>query len=75
MHVCVCVYDLPTAIINLQADGTIIIISHPEIDLFQSCINYAFASSKKWFKTKQLKLSFDKTNVMKFCATPKLVLI
>jgi hypothetical protein len=74
----ICINDVPP-IINTQskpvlfADDTSI-ISHPEIDCFQDCMNDVFASLNKWIKTNKLILNFDKTNFKKFC-TKKIVLI
>jgi hypothetical protein len=68
--------DLPPTINSqskpiLFADDTnIIIISHPEINCFQICMNDVFAGLKKWIKDK-LPLNFDKTNFMKFCTANK----
>jgi hypothetical protein len=50
---------------------TNIIISHPEIDCFQICMNDIFGGLNKWIKANKLTLNFDKTNFMKFCTTNK----
>jgi hypothetical protein len=55
----------------LFADDTNIIISHPEIDCFQICMNDVFAGLNKWIKTNKQTLNSDKTNFMKFCTTNK----
>jgi hypothetical protein len=70
--------DLPPTINSqskhlLFADDTniIIIISHPEINCFQICMNDVFAGLNKWIKAHKFTLNFDKTNFMKFCTTNK----
>jgi hypothetical protein len=68
--------DLPPTI-NSQskpiifADDTNIIISHPEIECFQICMNTVFAGLNKWIRANKLTLNFDKTNFMKFCTADK----
>jgi hypothetical protein len=68
--------DLPPTI-NYQskhvlfADDTIIIISHPEIDCFQNCMNDVFARFNKWIKVNKQALNFHKTNFMKICTHNK----
>jgi hypothetical protein len=54
----------------LFADDINIIISHPEIDCFQICMNDVFAGFNKWIKANKLTLNFDK-KIMKFCTTNK----
>jgi hypothetical protein len=53
----------------LFANDTNIVISYPEIDGFQICMNDVFAGLNKWIKVNKLTLNFDKTNFMKFCTT------
>jgi hypothetical protein len=53
-------------------DGTSIIMSHLEIEYFQSCMNDVFASFSKRFKASELTLNVDKTN---FVLTAELALI
>jgi hypothetical protein len=55
----------------LLADDTSVVISHPEIDYFQNCMNDVIPSLKKWFKANKLTLNFDKTDVLKFCINSK----
>jgi hypothetical protein len=67
--------DLPLTIHSqskpiLFADDTNIIISHPEADGFQICMNDAM-SLNKWIKANKLTLNSDKTNFMKFCINNK----
>jgi hypothetical protein len=42
----------------LFADDTNIIISHPEFDCFQICMNDVFAGLNKWIKANKLTLNF-----------------
>jgi hypothetical protein len=68
--------DLPPTInsqskLILFADDTNIIISHPEIDCFQICMNDIFADLSKRIKASKLTLNFDKINFMKFYSTNK----
>jgi hypothetical protein len=53
------------------ADDTNIIMSHPEIDCFQICMNDFFTGLNKWIKANKLTLNFYKTNVIRFCTTNK----
>jgi hypothetical protein len=50
----------------LSADDINIIISHPDIDCFQICMNDVFAGLNKWIKASKFTLYFDKINFMKF---------
>jgi hypothetical protein len=52
--------------------GSSIIMSHLEIDYFQSCMNDVFASFNRWFKASELTLNVDKTN---YVLTAELALI
>jgi hypothetical protein len=57
--------DLPPTINSqpkpiLFADDTNIIISHPEIDCFQICMNGVFAGLNKWIRANKLTSNFEK---------------
>jgi hypothetical protein len=44
-------------------------------DYFQNSMNDSFTSLNKLFNVSKLVFSFDKTNVFKFCAKSKMLLI
>jgi hypothetical protein len=57
--------------VSFADDDTSIIISRPEMDYLQNCMNDVFSSFNKWFKANKLALNFDRTGGMKLCNNSK----